>query len=301
MVAIIKVYQHKALVIREQNKKEAVKMRITSKLSLAIFLSLLLSCVSLVTSYATVPHLINYQGRLTDSSGVPLNGTYELTFRIYDAESAGNLLWQETHSAVLIQKGIFSIMLGSVTSMDLPFDKAYFLEIKVGNEVMSPRQRITSAGYAIKAEEAEKLGGKQPSDYALASDITSVPTANKVVKLDANAKLPVAALKVYDSGWFAVTSNTTYSKTHNLGTTKCMINIHTSNSSDGSANCVDNIASYDAGHTEYADFRGVNMCTLTTTVIKVRANNLTNYYQAKDENGNTINIAYARIIMLALE
>ncbi len=57
----------------------------------------------------------------------------------------------------MIQKGIFSVLLGSVTALNLPFDKQYFLEIKVGNEVMSPRQRITSAGYAIRAEVAEDV------------------------------------------------------------------------------------------------------------------------------------------------
>lgn len=116
-------------------------------------------CGLLTISYAAIPHLINYQGRLTDSSGVPLNGSYDLTFRIYDAETAGNLLWQETHSGALIQKGIFGLQLGSVTNLDLPFDKPYFLEIKVGNEVMSPRQRITSSAYAIRAEKADSAEG----------------------------------------------------------------------------------------------------------------------------------------------
>lgn len=107
---------------------------------------------------AAVPRLINYQGRLTDSAGVPLNGTYNITFRIYDAESAGNLLWSETHSAAVIQKGIFHVMLGSVSSLGLAFDKPYWLEIKVGSDApMAPRQQITSAGYAVRAEKAESL------------------------------------------------------------------------------------------------------------------------------------------------
>lgn len=102
-------------------------------------------------SYAAVPHLINYQGRLTDKSNVPLEGAYNLTFRIYDAETAGNLLWEETQTGVVIQKGIFSILLGSVNNLNLAFDKPYYLEIKVGNDVMTPRQTITSSGYAIRA------------------------------------------------------------------------------------------------------------------------------------------------------
>lgn len=102
-------------------------------------------------AYATVPHLINYQGRLTDKDNKPLEGNYTITFRIYDAESGGNMLWDEMQT-VQIQKGIFNILLGSVANLGIPFDKAYFLEIKVGDEVMTPRQRITSAAYSLRAE-----------------------------------------------------------------------------------------------------------------------------------------------------
>ena len=108
-------------------------------------------------SYAATPRLINYQGRLTDKSGMPLEGSYSVTFRIYDAESAGNLLWGEIHQGLVIQKGVFNVLLGSVTNLDLAFDREYYLEIKVGAEVMTPRQQIASAGYAIRAETADKI------------------------------------------------------------------------------------------------------------------------------------------------
>jgi hypothetical protein len=107
-------------------------------------------------AYAEIPHLINYQGRLTEKDGKPVtDGTYQIIFRIFDAATAGNLLWKETHSSVLIQKGIFSILLGSVTNLNLAFDKPYYLEIETGDEVMSPRQQITSAGYAFQSQVAE--------------------------------------------------------------------------------------------------------------------------------------------------
>jgi len=130
---------------------------------LKMFLLLALFCAITVTAYAAIPHLINYQGRLTDTSGTPLNGLYNLTFRIYDAESAGNLLWQGTYSSIQINKGIFNIFLGDVSDAgydfaSLAFNRPYWLEIKVGDEVMNPRQRIASAGYAITAENGVPRG-----------------------------------------------------------------------------------------------------------------------------------------------
>jgi len=46
---------------------------------------------------------LNYQGRLTDPSGNPKNGTFMMQFAVYDAESGGNQLpsgtpWSETRT-----------------------------------------------------------------------------------------------------------------------------------------------------------------------------------------------------------
>ena len=46
--------------------------------------------------FAAPPRIMNYQAKLTDASGVALDGTYSITFRIYDAATGGNLLWYQT-------------------------------------------------------------------------------------------------------------------------------------------------------------------------------------------------------------
>lgn len=164
-----------------------------NKLIKIIVLFLVLSALRypLNASYASVPHLLNYQGRLTDSAGAPLNGSYQITFRIYDAESGGNLLWEEAQS-VVISQGVFAVLLGSVVNLNLAFDIPYFLEIKVGSEVMSPRQRITSSGYAINAENGIPKGGiimwsglvaNIPSGWALCDGANGTPNlSDKFIK-----------------------------------------------------------------------------------------------------------------------
>jgi len=42
---------------------------------------------------ADVPKTMSYQGILTDSSDKPLNGNYDLTFRLYSVQNGGSWLW----------------------------------------------------------------------------------------------------------------------------------------------------------------------------------------------------------------
>lgn len=110
-------------------------------------------------AFAQVPHLIRYQGQAVDSKGVPLEGPYTLTFRLYDAETGGTKLWEETQANVPITKGHFSILLGQVTPLTtMSWGEPCWLSAQVGTEPeLSPRQRITSVPLAMRAEKAEGL------------------------------------------------------------------------------------------------------------------------------------------------
>ncbi len=248
---------------------------------------------------AAIPRAINYQGRLTDSSGIPLTGAYDVTFKIYDAQTAGNLLWQETHAGVVVDKGLFNVVLGSVSGLNIAFDRPYYLEIKVGNEVMVPRQQVTSSGYAIRSEIADdsvRFLGKGLGDFVLSGDITTVPTANKAVKLDGNAKLPATALKTFDSGWFAVVRSAAYLKTHNLGTTKCIVVGYLAENSDGSGRFAWGLGQ----NQQYGG--GVFIAEMTPTTVTIRTDP-DHLGSVRDKNGNAWNptSGYVRIIMWALE
>ncbi len=107
-------------------------------------------------TYAQIPKLINYQGKLNDANGLPVNGTRSITFSIYESAAGGSALWSETHASVTVTDGIFSILLGSVTDLgDLDFDKSYYLGIKIGSGTeLTPRKQIVSAAYAMRAENA---------------------------------------------------------------------------------------------------------------------------------------------------
>ncbi len=132
------------------------------------FLGVLLAMVvvgSAADARAQVPELIRYQGILVDGQGAPIDGSYNLTFRMYDAATVGTELWSETQSAVAVSDGAFSVLLGQVTPLVLTFDADYWLSTEVGADgEMSPRQQLTSVAYAYRAAYADNAGGIEGGD-----------------------------------------------------------------------------------------------------------------------------------------
>jgi hypothetical protein len=102
-----------------------------------------------------VPKLMNYQGYLTDTLGIPIDDTLDMTFSIYDGVTSGNLWWSETQTNIPIVHGIFSVILGTSTSIpDSVFVDGTdrWLELVLeGPVTLAPRTRMTSAGYAYMA------------------------------------------------------------------------------------------------------------------------------------------------------
>jgi predicted lipoprotein with Yx(FWY)xxD motif len=154
-----------------------------------IFVLLALLSLMLLISGAIgqVPQMMNYQGYLTDATGTPVpDGNYNLTFTIYDAESGGTVLWTETNPTVAVSSGLFNVILGSVDPISLPFEKPYWLGVKVGTEPeLLPRMRLTTAAYSFRAGDANSVKGISAS---------TIPAANNLFPLGADAKFPAAVL-----------------------------------------------------------------------------------------------------------
>ena len=110
---------------------------------------------------------VNYQGRLADSGGAPLDGSYGMSFALYDALSGGGMVWgPENHTAVPVSEGLFSVGLGSLTGGGIPtsvWDGDRYLEITVGGETLSPRELIRSvpiAGMALTVPDGAVTASK---------------------------------------------------------------------------------------------------------------------------------------------
>lgn len=144
-----------------------------------------LSAVVLMSASAgaipsAVPQTMNYQVMLTDDMGDPLPGPHELIFRLYEVESGGSDIWIETHNVTANSIGVVSVVLGSDTPLTESFAVPYWIEVEVDGEVMSPRRELTSAPYALRARDADQLGGATPDEYATDDELSTIGIINTV-------------------------------------------------------------------------------------------------------------------------
>jgi len=122
-----------------------------------------------------IPHIVNYQGKLTDSTGVAINDTVTIIFRVYDADSAGTVLWMEAHPLVPVFNGLFDTRLVETIPMLLAFDEPYFLELEVNSEVFSPRIPFSTVPYSFRAVFADSCAYADSTGTVFWGNIVGIP------------------------------------------------------------------------------------------------------------------------------
>ena len=145
---------------------------------------------------SVVPTIVNFPGTLTDASGQPMTGVVGVTFLLYREQQGGAPLWMETQNVRPDRAGHYSVMLGSTTSQGLPANvfvsgEARWLGIQVSGQPEQPRVLLLSVPYAMKAGDAETLGGLPLSAFMLATSSTNMLAAS-TVSTATNAAAPPA-------------------------------------------------------------------------------------------------------------
>jgi hypothetical protein len=126
------------------------------------------------TAPGNVPRLIKISGVATDPDGKPATGTVSLTFTLYKEQQEGDALWTETQSALLDSQGHYTLLLGAASTAGLPLEvftsgNALWLGVhpELPGESELPRVLLVAVPYALKAADADTLGGKPASAYLL--------------------------------------------------------------------------------------------------------------------------------------
>src|SRR5579862_2379447 len=127
-----------------------------------------------VASNAVVPPFTKFSGNLTDINGKPVTGVTGVTFSLYKDAEGGVPLWIETQNVHADKNGHYTIDLGASKSQGLPSDlfssgQARWIGVQPQGQSEKPRVLLMSVPYALKAMDAETLGGQPASSFLQAS------------------------------------------------------------------------------------------------------------------------------------
>jgi hypothetical protein len=122
---------------------------------------------------AEIPSIINVQGILTNSSGVPVpDGTHYALIRICNTPDGDGILWERDFD-LETNKGVFSVSLNLQSLGDAVYANPLWIEIEYGGQALTPRTPLTVAPYAKRAAVAESVvggGGGADDDWEISGD-----------------------------------------------------------------------------------------------------------------------------------
>jgi hypothetical protein len=132
-----------------------------------------------------VPRLVHFAGSFHPPANQPA-GPVGGTFAIYSEQEGGTPLWTEDQNVELDANGSYTVMLGATKNAGVPSElfaagEARWLQVKfyAPGEVDLPRVLLVSVPYALKAADADTLGGRPASAYVLAGSSTSMQPASQ--------------------------------------------------------------------------------------------------------------------------
>ena len=161
------------------------------RIRIYLFIHIALTCCALQLGAqnsgadSVVPGVVKFAGILSDAASKPLGGTVGVTFLLYKEQAGGAPLWVETQNVRTDASGHYSVMLGSTTSHGIPADafvagEARWIGVEVSGQAEQARVQLVSVPYALKAADAQTLGGLPASAFLLAQPLAGTSSAATV-------------------------------------------------------------------------------------------------------------------------
>jgi hypothetical protein len=131
-----------------------------------------------------LPRLVRFNGTARDLNGNPLTGVVGITFALYSEQNGGVSLWFETQNVQADANGHYTALLGAGKPGGLPIDlftsaQARWVGAQISGQPEQARVLLVSAPYALKAGDAETVGGLPASAFALANSAQTKSEAGR--------------------------------------------------------------------------------------------------------------------------
>ena len=142
---------------------------------------------------SAVPRVLWFSGVFQPADQQPVAPVETITVRVYREREGGEVLWSESHNVTMDAAGRYSLLLGSTVADGLPLTlftsgEPRWIGINVNRpgETEQPRVQLASVPYALKAADADTLGGLPVSAFALAESASS-PVTTEAPRQASNA------------------------------------------------------------------------------------------------------------------
>ena len=137
-------------------------------------------CMAGAAAAQAPPRVIPYSGIATDALAQPRSGVVGVLFAIYEEPAGGVPLWVELQAVTSDAQGRYAALLGSTTD-GLPLDlfatgSARWLGVQLDGQNEQPRIMLTSVPYALKAADADTVGGLPASAFVTVESATADST-----------------------------------------------------------------------------------------------------------------------------
>jgi len=147
-----------------------------------------------------VPRVVTLSGVARNHDGQALTGIVGLTFAMYRDQQGGSSLWIETQNVAVDDQGRYTVLLGGSAPEGLPRElfvsgepRWLGVTVQMPGEPEQPRLQLGSVPYALKALDADTLGGLPLSSFVRTPD-SEKTTLNTVFASKTGSKPVVSAL-----------------------------------------------------------------------------------------------------------
>jgi len=143
------------------------------KTFLCVALALCVVLPSIAVADAIAPTMIPIEGEIKTADGI---AAVPVVISVYAKRDDTTPLWTEQQLVRVDSAGKYSISVGSTTEAGIPAEvfaggAARWIGIAVQGESEQPRTMIITVPYAVRAREAETIGGRAITDLVLADDL----------------------------------------------------------------------------------------------------------------------------------
>ncbi len=177
-------------------------------LSIIVIMTILCASEALPAEQATTAsiardpapnRLITFNGILKNANGQPRFGTVGITFALYASQEGGEALWRESQAVQTDEQGRYAAYLGATEKEGIPLDlfnegRAQWLGVQVQGEDEQPRVLLVAVPYALKAADADTVGGKPLSSFVLYEDLAKIQEASAfpIVRILERGSAPIS-------------------------------------------------------------------------------------------------------------